>query len=134
MYTVEDRESLFQATLRQILELSEKAKQRRFIGLNEALLRDLLRAGLSCPAFNERQKICLFAASELPPLQPIDHHEPFEFWPFDCLVKQPKANDYEVMVRNTALYETSQRLTFYLPISTTLSSFAKGLKSMLERI
>lgn len=102
LYTVEDRDNLYQAALQQILELCEKAKQRRFIGLNEALLRDLLRAGLSCPAFNERQKICLIAASELPPLQPIVHHEPLEFWPFDCLVKQPKAGDYEVMVWNTS--------------------------------
>lgn len=100
LYTVEDRDSLYQAALQQILDLCEKAKQRRHIGLNEALLRDLLRAGLSCSGFNERQKICLIAASELPPGQPIIHHELLEFWPFDCLVKKPKADDYEIMVWN----------------------------------
>ncbi|KAH8695068.1 hypothetical protein BGW36DRAFT_428957 [Talaromyces proteolyticus] len=97
MYTVEDRDDLYQAAVHQMLELCEKAKQRRFLGLNEALLHDLLRAGLSCPAFNERQKFCLITASELTPLQPITHWKQIESWPFDCLAKQPTATEYEIM-------------------------------------
>lgn len=98
MYTVGDRDELYQATMQQILELSDRVKQRKVIGLNESLLMDLLRAGMSCPSFNERQKICLLAAAELPSFSPIVHWKFFEFWPFDCLAKGTSATEYEVMV------------------------------------
>ncbi|GAM39795.1 hypothetical protein TCE0_034r11626 [Talaromyces pinophilus] len=97
MYTVADRDELYQAAIQQILELSEKVKQRRIIGLNESLLVDLLRAGVKCPAFNERQKFCLIAAAEMPAFSPIVHRNHFEFWPFDCLVKSNSASEYDVM-------------------------------------
>lgn len=98
MYTVADRDELYQAAIQQILELSEKVKQRRIIGLNESLLVDLLRAGVKCPAFNERQKFCLIAAAEMPAFSPIVHRNHFEFWPFDCLMKSNLASEYDVMV------------------------------------
>ena len=98
MYTVADRDELYQATIQQILELSEKVKQRRIIGLNESLLVDLLRAGFKCPAFNERQKFCLIAAAEMPAFCPIVHRNHFKYWPFDCLAKSDSASEYEVMV------------------------------------
>jgi hypothetical protein len=98
MYTVADRDELYQATIQQVLELCEKVKQRRIIGLNESLLVDLLRAGFKCPAFNERQKFCLIAAAEMPAFSPIVHRNHFEFWPFDCLAKGNSASEYDVMV------------------------------------
>lgn len=98
MYTVADRDELYQAAIQQVLELCEKAIQLRIIGLNESLLVDLLRAGVKCSAFNERQKFCLIAAAEMPAFLPIVHRNHFEFWPFDCLAKNSSASEYEVMV------------------------------------
>lgn len=106
MYTVVDRDELYQAAIQQILELSKKVKQRRIIGLNESLLVDLLRAGVKCPAFNERQKFCLIAAAEMPAFSPIVHRNHFEFWPFDCLAKSNSASEYDVMVF-TSRFHTS---------------------------
>ncbi|EEA26942.1 hypothetical protein TMatcc_004778 [Talaromyces marneffei ATCC 18224] len=97
MYTVADRDELYQAAVQQILELCERVKQCRIIGLNESLLVDLLRAGVKCPAFNERQKFCLIAAAEMPAFSPIVRRSHFEFWPFDCLAKDSSASEYDVM-------------------------------------
>lgn len=99
MYTVGDRDELYQATIQQVLKLCEKVKQRRIIGLNESLLVDLLCAGCKCPAFNERQKFCLIAAAEMPAFCDIGHPQYFEYWPFDCLAKTKLTNEYDIMVR-----------------------------------
>lgn len=107
MYTVADRDNLFQAINRQILALTARIAKEKVIGLDHKLVNDLLRAGSSCPAFNERMKFTLLCNSEALPPQPILFPNLRLYWPFDMLVKRPNATEHEVMVRRLPL---TQRL------------------------
>ncbi|KAL1982479.1 hypothetical protein VTN96DRAFT_1270 [Rasamsonia emersonii] len=97
MYTVADRDALFQAINRQILALTARIAKEKVIGLDHKLVNDLLRAGSSCPAFNERQKFTLLCNSEALPPQPILFPNLRLYWPFDTLVKRPNATEHEIM-------------------------------------
>ncbi|KAL1970334.1 hypothetical protein VTN77DRAFT_5494 [Rasamsonia byssochlamydoides] len=109
MYTVADRDNLFQAINRQILALTARIAKEKVIGLDHKLVNDLLRAGCSCPAFNERQKFTLICNSEALPPEPILFPSLKMFWPFDTLVKRPNATEQEVMVGHVSLSQFLSR-------------------------
>jgi hypothetical protein len=95
MFTVEDRDMLFHGINRQVLALTARMKAENVIGLNHTLLLELVQAGCSCPAFNERQRFTLIVNAELKPPEPVLLKK---FWPFDTLGKRADATDAEVMV------------------------------------
>ncbi|KAL5341482.1 hypothetical protein BJX70DRAFT_395867 [Aspergillus crustosus] len=65
LYTVHQRNQLFELTNRHILSLVSRKKRMNTVGLDQKLLQDLLQAGLQCSAFNERQKYTLCMNSEI---------------------------------------------------------------------
>jgi len=103
MYTVEDRDKLFNALNRQILALTARMKERTVPGLDQGLVMELLRAGCNCPAFNERQKFALICNSEEPPLWPIVLPNLVHFWPFDTLAKSVHISEQHLLVRSLKL-------------------------------
>lgn len=96
LYTVHDRNCLFEMVNRQIKALVARVKKSNTVGLDQRLLRDLLKAGLSCPAFNDRQKYTLCVNSE--ELSEILKFDMGKWFPFDSLVKMPKHDDRTLMV------------------------------------
>ncbi|GES63151.1 hypothetical protein ATEIFO6365_0014019900 [Aspergillus terreus] len=91
LYTVDDRNQLFELTNRHILSLVSRIQKSNTIGLDQRLLRSLLHAGLDCPAFNDRQKYTLCVNSE--DMSEIVNFPDFGKWfPFDTLVSLPNAD------------------------------------------
>ncbi|KAA8643444.1 hypothetical protein EYZ11_008422 [Aspergillus tanneri] len=89
LYTVDERNQLFDMTNRHIMSLVSRIKRSNTVGLDQRLLRDLLYAGLNCPAFNERQKYTLCVNSE--DMREILRFSDLDKWfPFDTLVKIPQ--------------------------------------------
>ncbi|PGH03817.1 hypothetical protein AJ80_08630 [Polytolypa hystricis UAMH7299] len=92
MFSVQDRNLLFAATIRLLTALVPQAEEGRTIGLDHRLVAELLSAGLKCPIFNERQKYALNivaknkagVAATLPTSR---------FWPFDTLVLKTHATE-----------------------------------------
>ncbi|KAL3449285.1 hypothetical protein BJX65DRAFT_317071 [Aspergillus insuetus] len=88
LYTVHDRNQLFELANRHIKSLVARIKRYNTVGLDQKLLHDLLQAGLKCPAFNERQKYTLCINSEIS--SEINKSPEIGKWfPFDSLVKMP---------------------------------------------
>ncbi|KAE8150014.1 hypothetical protein BDV25DRAFT_140208 [Aspergillus avenaceus] len=89
MYTVDNRNQLFEMTNRQIMALVARMKKSNTVGLDQRLLKNLLYAGLNCPAFNERQKYTLCTNTE--EVNEISKFPIIGKWfPFDTLVKMPR--------------------------------------------
>lgn len=88
MYTVHDRNQLFELTNRHIRSLVSRMEKSKTVGLDHRLLRELLYAGLNCPAFNERQKytLCIHAGEKSEILKLGDMSK---WFPFDTLVYLP---------------------------------------------
>ncbi|OJJ43106.1 hypothetical protein ASPZODRAFT_75128 [Penicilliopsis zonata CBS 506.65] len=96
MYTVGDRNLLFELTSRQIKTLASRVKNSKTVGLDQRLLRDLLHAGLRCPSFNERMKYTLCFYSE--DIREITRFsEAGKWFPFDTLVRMPGFNEATMM-------------------------------------
>ncbi|KAL2871536.1 uncharacterized protein BJX67DRAFT_389109 [Aspergillus lucknowensis] len=92
LYTVHDRNQLFELANRHIIALVARVKRVNTVGLDQKLLHDLLQAGLKCPAFNERQKYTLCVNSEIS--SEINKFPEMGKWfPFDCLVKMPNFHE-----------------------------------------
>ncbi|KAL4936741.1 hypothetical protein BDV06DRAFT_233056 [Aspergillus oleicola] len=86
MYTVHDRNQLFELANRHIKCLVERMQKTNTVGLDQKLLHDLLQAGLKCPAFNERQKYTLCINSEIS--TEINKLPELSKWfPFDTLAR-----------------------------------------------
>ncbi|GAB1197124.1 hypothetical protein APSETT444_006414 [Aspergillus pseudonomiae] len=97
LYTVDDRNQLFDLTKRHLISLASRIDRTQTMGLDQNLLRDLLYAGFNCPAFNERQKYTLCVNSNLAP--EIARFPDISKWfPFDTLVQLPDFN------KDTILY------------------------------
>lgn len=95
---MEDRNQLFELTNRHILSLVSRIQKGNTIGLDQRLLRNLLHAGLECPAFNDRQKYTLCVNSE--DMSEIVSFPDFGKWfPFDTLVSLPNADRQILHVR-----------------------------------
>ncbi|PLB49208.1 hypothetical protein P170DRAFT_313766, partial [Aspergillus steynii IBT 23096] len=92
LYTVHERNQLFELVNRHILSLVSRMKKTNTIGLDHRLLRELLYAGLNCPAFNERQKYTLCVNSE-DMSEIIRFPEAGKWHPFDSLVRMPLFNN-----------------------------------------
>ncbi|KAB8247904.1 hypothetical protein BDV35DRAFT_379348 [Aspergillus flavus] len=91
LYTVDDRNQLFELTNRHLISLASRIDRTQTMGLDQNLLRDLLYAGINCPAFNERQKYTLCVNSNLAP--EISRFPDISKWfPFDTLVQLPDFN------------------------------------------
>ncbi|KKK18434.1 hypothetical protein ARAM_003659 [Aspergillus rambellii] len=88
LYTVHDRNQLFELVNRHIISLVSRVKRTNTVGLDQKLLHDLLQAGLKCPAFNERQKYTLCIHSENV-TEIFKFPEIGKWFPFDTLVKMP---------------------------------------------
>ncbi|KAH8431598.1 uncharacterized protein LDX57_009256 [Aspergillus melleus] len=88
LYTVHERNQLFELINRHILSLVSRMKRANTIGLDNRLLRELLYAGLNCPAFNERQKYTLCINSE-DMSEIVRFPEAGKWHPFDSLVRIP---------------------------------------------
>ncbi|GKZ19273.1 hypothetical protein AbraIFM66951_011415 [Aspergillus brasiliensis] len=88
MYTVHDRNQLFELTNRHIRSLVSRMEKSKTVGLDQRLLRELLYAGLNCPGFNERQKytLCIHAGEDSKILKMGDMSK---WFPFDTLVYLP---------------------------------------------
>ena len=97
LYTVHDRNTLFEMVNRQIKSLVFRLKTTKTIGLDQRLLRDLLYAGLSCPTFNERQKFPLCVNSE-DITEILKFPEMGKWFPFDTLVKMPNFDEDTLLV------------------------------------
>ncbi|KAL2830226.1 hypothetical protein BDW59DRAFT_177991 [Aspergillus cavernicola] len=92
LYTVHDRNQLFELANRHIQSLVSRIKRVNTVGLDQKLLNDLLQAGLKCPAFNERQKYTLCIHSEISS-EIIKFSEIGKWFPFDTLVRMPNFHD-----------------------------------------
>ncbi|ODH14625.1 hypothetical protein ACO22_06540 [Paracoccidioides brasiliensis] len=93
-FTVEDRNQLFSATFRLLHALVPKVERGRTIGLDSRVVEDLLRAGLHCPVFNNRQKFVLnIAAKNWNGPKSLSSR----YWPFDTLVQKNNASEELVM-------------------------------------
>ncbi|KAI9370654.1 hypothetical protein BJX61DRAFT_544399 [Aspergillus egyptiacus] len=92
LYTVHDRNQLFELANRHIQSLVSRIKRVNTVGLDQKLLHDLLQAGLKCPAFNERQKYTLCINSEITN-EIMKFPELGKWFPFDTLVKMPNFHD-----------------------------------------
>ncbi|PWY90511.1 hypothetical protein BO94DRAFT_593355 [Aspergillus sclerotioniger CBS 115572] len=88
LYTVHDRNQLFELANRHIISLVSRMKKSNTVGLDQRLLRELLHAGLSCPAFNERQKYTLCVNSD-DESEIIKIPDTSKWFPFDTLVHLP---------------------------------------------
>lgn len=67
------------------------------MGLDERLVRDLLFAGLNCPAFNDRQKYTLcINAQEIG--DSVKFPDISRWFPFDTLAKKPTKDENCLMV------------------------------------
>ncbi|PLB33505.1 uncharacterized protein BDW47DRAFT_121172 [Aspergillus candidus] len=92
LYSVHERNELFTLTNRHMVSLVSRIKRINTMGLDERLIRDLLFAGLNCPAFNDRQKytLCINA-------QDIGDSVKFpdisRWFPFDTLAKKPTKDE-----------------------------------------
>ncbi|KAB8231875.1 hypothetical protein BDV23DRAFT_195447 [Aspergillus alliaceus] len=91
LYTVDDRNQLFEMANRHLLSLASRIEKTHTMGLDQNLLRDLLYAGLNCPAFNERQKYTLCVNSGLE-AEIARFPEISKWFPFDTLVQLPNYN------------------------------------------
>ncbi|KAL4917768.1 hypothetical protein BDW62DRAFT_218053 [Aspergillus aurantiobrunneus] len=92
MYTVHDRNQLFELANRHIQTLVARIKRFNTVGLDQKLLNDLLQAGLKCPAFNERQKYTLCMNSEIS--SEINKLPEMSKWfPFDTLARMPNFHE-----------------------------------------
>ncbi|KAL4805829.1 hypothetical protein BDV18DRAFT_160698 [Aspergillus unguis] len=88
LYSVHDRNQLFDLANRHILALSLRIRTENTVGLDQKLLHDLIQAGLKCPAFNERQKYTLVTNSDIP--SEISKLSALSKWfPFDTLARKP---------------------------------------------
>ncbi|RAL10998.1 uncharacterized protein BO97DRAFT_310447, partial [Aspergillus homomorphus CBS 101889] len=93
LYTVHDRNLLFVLVRRQIIALFARMKKTNTVGLDQRLLNDLLRAGLECPGFNERQRFCLCFHAESPlELHKISYLS--KWFPFDTLANMPNLDEH----------------------------------------
>lgn len=94
LYTVHDRNTLFNLVNRQIMALTARINSpKRTMGLDQKLLRDLLHAGLTCPAFNGRMKFTLSWNAEID--QEIARFDGLgTYFPFDTLVKLPSYDQF----------------------------------------
>ncbi|RHZ53764.1 hypothetical protein CDV55_103813 [Aspergillus turcosus] len=92
LYTVHDRNQLFELVNRHILSLVARVKRSNTVGLDQRLLRELLYAGLNCPAFNDRQKYTLCVNSE-DTAEILKFPDMGKWFPFDTLVKSPKIEE-----------------------------------------
>lgn len=114
LYTVHDRNTLFEMANRHIKSLVFRLKITKTIGLDQRLLRELLYAGLNCPTFNERQKFTLCVNSE-------DISEILKFpgmgkwFPFDALVRMPNTDENTLLVSVPSKTTTSSSLHFFSP-------------------
>jgi hypothetical protein len=99
LYTVADRDNLYQALNRQIVALTARIAKEKVVGLDQRLVYELLQAGLNCPAFNERQKFALLCNSEMRLPKKLLYPELKGLWPFDTLVMRPDADEEQVMVQ-----------------------------------
>ncbi|GFF89273.1 hypothetical protein IFM53868_05780 [Aspergillus udagawae] len=97
LYTVHDRNQLFELANRHILSLVARVKRSNTVGLDQRLLRELLYAGLNCPAFNERQKYTLCVNSE-DTTEILKFPDMGKWFPFDTLVKLPQTEECTLLV------------------------------------
>ncbi|KAL3472338.1 hypothetical protein BJX99DRAFT_266167 [Aspergillus californicus] len=92
LYTVHDRNRLFDLTNRHIQALVSRIKRVNTVGLDLKLLHDLLQAGLKCPAFNERMKYTFCFHSEIES-EITKFSEMGKWFPFDTLVRMPNFHE-----------------------------------------
>ncbi|KAH1602698.1 hypothetical protein KXX44_003524 [Aspergillus fumigatus] len=102
LYTVHDRNQLFELVSRHILSLVARVKRSNTVGLDQRLLRELLYAGLNCPAFNERQKYTLCVNSE-DTTEILKFPDMGKWFPFDTLVKLPKSEESTLLAHTDGL-------------------------------
>ncbi|RAH66791.1 uncharacterized protein BO66DRAFT_380577 [Aspergillus aculeatinus CBS 121060] len=97
LYTVHDRNLLFDLVNRQVMALLTRMSRANTVGLDQHLLNDLLRSGLECPGFNERQRytLCVNAENfaELNKLSDISR-----WFPFDTLATMPNIDEHTYKV------------------------------------
>ncbi|KAJ9210901.1 hypothetical protein DTO166G4_7487 [Paecilomyces variotii] len=96
LYTVDDRNTLFNACHRQLKVLVARVRRSRTMGLDYRLVQDLLFAGLNCPAFNERMKFTLAAHSGHCG-DVVRFPNSGKYFPFDTLVKMPGFDEPTLM-------------------------------------
>lgn len=77
--------------------LVARVKRARTMGLDYRLVRDLLYAGLNCPAFNERMKFTLAIHSENT-IEMFKFPDSGKYFPFDTLVRMPSFDEPTLMV------------------------------------
>ncbi|KAL4924768.1 uncharacterized protein BDV17DRAFT_205362 [Aspergillus undulatus] len=93
IYTVHDRNQLFELVNRHIKSLVDRMDKSNTVGLDQKLLHELLHAGLKCPAFNERQKYTLCVNSEID--TEINKLPDMSKWfPFDTLTRMPNFHEH----------------------------------------
>lgn len=85
MYTVHERNKIFQALRFMIQALVERMKREKVVGLDARLVHQLVHTGLRCPAFNPRMKFCLaYVGEDQQALQQMSEVW-LTYFPFDTL-------------------------------------------------
>lgn len=107
MYTVHERNKVFQALRFMIEALVARMKKEQVVGLDNRLVLELIQTGLRCPAFNPRMKFCLAHVGE-------DHRTLqgmpevwMTYFPFDTLTWLPNCNPVNVEVGASQLQKTA---------------------------
>ncbi|KAF7518781.1 hypothetical protein PCG10_010558 [Penicillium crustosum] len=89
LYTVHHRYALFKTLVALIKALVERMQRTNTVGLDIRLLNELVRAGISCPAFNPRMKYCFaWWSQDQRGIESLDHDWCLYF-PFDTMTYVP---------------------------------------------
>ena len=92
LYTLNDRQMLFDAYIGQLAVLVFKVAEEQTVGLNNKLLGDFVRAGLKCPGFGPRMKAAIVDVANH---CPADCHLTVlaSAWPFEVISPKHEADD-----------------------------------------
>ncbi|KAF4766814.1 hypothetical protein HAV15_010553 [Penicillium sp. str.  len=89
LYTVHHRNALFKTLGALIEALVERLQKKNTVGLDIRLVNELVRAGISCPAFNPRMKYCFaWWSKDQRGIESLDHNWCLYF-PFDTMTYAP---------------------------------------------
>lgn len=92
MYTVHERNKIFQALRFMIEALVTRMKTEQVVGLDKRLVTELIQVGLRCPAFNPRMKFCLaYVGEDYQTAQKMPEVW-MTYFPFDTLTWLPPFN------------------------------------------
>ena len=113
LFTLKDRQMLFDAYIGQLVILVGKVGEQKTVGLDYKLLCEFVRAGLKCPGFGPRMKAAIKDVAGKPP--PDCYVSDLAFaWPFEVISPKQEADESVTAVCCTHLSTSTAQLTLIL--------------------